>query len=685
MSITIQALGRPYSLGQLYNAVSSNPIPGFNLFGKSDAAKPDRTSVASTDIKYEEVKGVKEKTRALNVSAQLSLSILSGAVDISGMGSYLSNSSESSDSTTIVCVGQYRTFNESLDVNKLLQSQAMNAESLARMGATHVVTSITYGGNIVGSLTQKNELSSSEIKVAGKFNLEVLKTLGAQLGGGGGAELSVDSKKKLNSYNLNVQLTADFFSKGEQLPSNAAELLETFKKSSNLIGDGVPCEISLTPLAWLHSGIPSFQELADADILELTDLYDSIVLLGQNRTSLSTDALAHKGLFPTFLKTARERNSTVSRLVQQARQELRQFLEANRSQKADAKSPIDFLDEIEGRFQEARELYEKDYDEWLSKMERVRAAKKHDFPPAAISELRGILSGQVNGVVAIILIPETMQYSKLLSTYRELAEDIRNWRSSLDKSADDEDHTETKYITVFLDESLDKDLLKLDDDTKSVATALKLARDDATPVFLTFGRTRDTLSQLKWSLVNQEGWGVLVNHAEGWRYIGDVHNGLRHGSGVITYADGSVYQGGWFGGKRDGNGELFPPQARSATGALTGGEKGVYINNVRVYDGVVVKVTVYRDGSPIQFGRIALRKDDATVSQVDKIGKVFGWPLDQKYELKIESVKKTFNTIVIPVKGTVLDPEVDKSRLPTTLPLGEEGEVVITAVARGKR
>lgn len=684
MSITIQALGRPTYLGQLYNATTSALIPGFRLFNTSEI-KPIKTAVSSTDIKYEEVKTVKEKANSLNISAQLSVSILSGAIDISGMGSYLKSDSESSDSITVVAIGQYRTYNESLDINQLLQSLAMSGQQLANMGATHVITSITYGGNIVGSLTQKQDLSSSDLDVKGKFSLEVFKGMGKMFGASGSAELSVEEKKKLNSYNLNVKLVADFFSKGDEIPANAPDLLATFKKSPNLIGDGVPCEIILTPLAWLQTGIPTFRELADADILELTDLYDSILLLGQNRSALSADASTHKELFPSFLTSCRKSNLRVSHLVQQARQELRSFLEATRSVQSDVKTPIEFREEIEGRFEEEKELFDQDHDEWLSMMERVRAAKKHGFPPATISELRGIMSRQVKGAVAIILIPESVQFARLLATYRELAEDIRKWRATVDDNTKDEkeqsSENATSYVSIYADAHLDKELLKLDDETKSIAHALKTARDCSSPVFLTYGLTRNTLVELKWSVLNQEGWGVLVNHEEGWRYIGDVHKGARHGVGVITYADGSVYQGGWFEGKRDGSGEMFPPQTRSASGQLKGGSKGVYIDNVRVSDGVVVKVTVYRGGSPIQFSHVALRTGDATISHVDKIGRVLGWQLGKRYRLKMESPTNSFRTFEILVNGTRVDPSEDPDVEATPWPLDSDGEKLITAVA----
>ncbi|KAG7090682.1 hypothetical protein E1B28_009780 [Marasmius oreades] len=681
--ITIQALGRHCYLGQLYNATSTTLIPGFRLFNTSDI-KLIKTSASSTDVKYEEVKSLREKVNLLNISAQLSVSILSGAIDISGMGSYLQNDKESTESVTVVVVGRYRTYSESLDVNQLVQLQAMTNHQLANLKATHVVTSITYGGNVVASLTQSQDLSASDLDIKGKFSLEVFKGMGKLFGAGASAELSVEDRKKLNSYNLRVKLTADFFSQGDEIPVDAPALLTAFKKTPSLIGEGVACEVTLAPLAWFQTGIPTFRELADADLLQLTDLYDRIIVLEQNRSALSANASEQEDLFPSFLTSCRNSSFQVSHLVQQARQELRLFLEATRSTQSNVKSPTEFCEEVEGRFDDEIARYKKDHAEWLSMMERVRAAKKHGFPPVSINELRRTMSRQSKETVAIILIPENVLFGRLLVTYRDLAEDIRKWRATIDdKPVDDGLHSgmETVFVSVYADRLVDQELLGLDDETKLVELALKTARTESTPVFLTYGLTRNTLAQLKWNMLNQEGWGVLVNRDEGWRYIGDVHKGVRHGIGVITYADGSVYQGDWFEGKRDESGELFPPQSQSAGDQPgTRGSKGVFVDDDFVSDGVIVKVTVYRGQSPIQFSHVALRKGDATFSHIEKIGRVLGWQLGKRYRLKVEADKSVLLEVL--ANGTRVDPSEDPDVESTPWPFEDtDREIMIAAIA----
>ena len=98
--LVIQALGRPSYLGQLYDATTSTLISGFNLFHRQDASSATvQTSVASTTVDFREVRSLMDRARSLDISASLSLSILGGAIELSGIGSYLDSKFENSEST----------------------------------------------------------------------------------------------------------------------------------------------------------------------------------------------------------------------------------------------------------------------------------------------------------------------------------------------------------------------------------------------------------------------------------------------------------------------------------------------------------------------------------------------------------------------------------------------------------
>jgi hypothetical protein len=147
---------------------------------------------------------------------------------------------------------------------------------------------------------------------------------------------------------------------------------------------------------------------------------------------------------------------------------------------------------------------------------------------------------------------------------------------------------------------------------------------------------------MEWNVLNDEGWGIIINKEENWRYIGDVHLSKPHGGGVITYADQTKYAGDFVNGQRDGLGEIV-----SKDGTTT---HGVFIKNVLAPQGVLVEVTVVnRNGIPIQYGKVALNKYDSVRSHVDRIGMVMGWELRQRFRLVPEGGPK------VDVVGNMID------------------------------
>lgn len=656
--ITVQALGRACVLGQLFDATSGSLLHGFCLFKEKDIV-PTKVDVSKSTVSYKEIRSIRDRAHSLNISASLEVSILGGMFAIGGMGSYLNSNSDTSESTTVACVAQYLTFTESLDVNSLRQLQAMTSAELARVRATHVVVSITYGGNVVGSLTQKSDESTSTTDVQGRFNLDVFKGMGSPFSVGAAADLSVEEKDKMDNYSLDVNLVADFSMAGEDAPTTAADMLSIFKKSGKLVGEGVPVEITLAELSIFQDGIPTVRELAEADLLEITEVYDRILVLGNNRAWLTREADAKRELFPAFLAKCRARKLEVTRLVQKARGELRIYLEAYRTLRTDTKRPSEFRQEVEKAFVDETALWEQDLVTWRDLVQRVRAAQIHGFPLISVSKLGATLNSSEKGYTAVILIPEIIGFANLLHTYRVLADDIRAWRLSLDKCASSHNSKSTPasgktvFVSVYADNHLDAALLRLDDRTQSLANALEAARNKSKPVFLMYGPVLDNSLQLQWSVLGQEGWGILVDLSENWRYIGSVRRGKPHGFGVMTYADKTKYKGGWADGKRDGHGELL-----SVDGSVL--ESGIYTGNTLSWDGVVVTVTVYKDSIPVQHGEVTLRAGDSTRAQVEKIGKVMGWKIGQQFQLQVqfesELSPKTTN---VRVNGSMIAAEED--------------------------
>ena len=163
-------------------------------------------------------------------------------------------------------------------------------------------------------------------------------------------------------------------------------------------------------------------------------------------------------------------------------------------------------------------------------------------------------------------------------------------------------------------------------------------------VLLTYGRGRGHIGGMEWNVFNEEGWGVIINKEENWRYIGDVHLSRPHGSGIMTYANQTKYAGDFVNGQRDGSGEIVNKDGTSM--------RGIFIKNAHAPQGILVEVTVVNKNSiPIQYGKVALNKFDAVRSHVDRIGMVMGWELKHRFRLFHEGGSK------VDVVGNMIDPK----------------------------
>jgi hypothetical protein len=478
--LEIKPLGRPCYLGQLYDAKTSSLLPGFSLFKPGDI-EPRKTNINSTKLSFTEVKSLSDRASSLDVSAELSISILSGAISVAGGGSYLNNKQDTSESITVAAIAQYRTTSKSLDLNKLLAKMDIDPKILAKTRATHVVAGIVYGGNIVGTLTQKstNKVDNSEIE--GNFSIEVFKTIGQWLSAGVNATLTVEETEKLNRFNLDICLSADFTLKDDSAPIDAISMIKVVKKSAKLVGDGVPCEVSLIPLSMLADDIPGFRELAKADLIDFMDLYDRILKLENSRAWLRDTVEARSEIFPTLTGGIRGRTIKTTKLVHDARDKLRKYLHRYRSESTDIESPPHFIEKVAAGFNTAMAEYEKDKDEWRRYQDRLAAAEQHGFPILGVSAVGSKMSRVNKGMLAVILVPENAKWKSLMDLYGDLAVDIRQWRASIDKppegkEGDNLNGPETAYVSIYADPLRDTTLESLDDEAGTLKSALASAR-----------------------------------------------------------------------------------------------------------------------------------------------------------------------------------------------------------------
>ncbi|KAF8710130.1 hypothetical protein AX14_013427 [Amanita brunnescens Koide BX004] len=672
--IQIQPLGKPVYLGQLYNATTSTFI-NENLFDPAQLvlSKPEPASGVSYD--YRDIKSLESRAHSLDVSASLSVSVLCGALAVDGYGSYLDREDDSSDSHTIAVTARIRTKTERLDIPDNKKFVRLSGEQVQENGATHVVTAIEYGSNIVGTFTQKNTRKDSGRDVGGKLSIEVLKGMGRLLEVSGEAELQLEERRKLELYDCGVRLLADIQSESA-LPTNAADMLAIVVQATPAVGDGVPLNVYLTSLRRFRdrfNAVSLVQQLDTAQLTEILGFYDKYITLDRNRVHLRSQMDQHyRSYFPSFAAACRERATSVSQSLRHACRELRSYLQAYLSAKPGSAPNADFLTVARERYIDELQVYEADQTTFEDLVQRQKAADNYGFESINVMELKKLMNRTDDATIALVVIPESVHSVNLLNIYRVLADDIREWRRVEDSKRGDGDKGEiTIYRSLYADPQLDDTLKLLDDADGTLMTAITSIRHSKQTGFLTFGVALKKLGELEWNSMNRDGWGILINKEEKWRYIGNVRNGLRHGSGVITYADETRYAGSWYKGRREGIGRLIDKMGAEA--------ENVYINDCVRKDGVVVNATIFRNDIPIKFVSIALGGHDRVSDHVAKIAEVCGWKIGQRFDIILQSVDNTFKPVSVVANGPLTD-VYSSSKASTMWPLDGQNFIKVNII-----
>ncbi|KAJ6517114.1 hypothetical protein DFH09DRAFT_1430860 [Mycena vulgaris] len=648
-SLEVNALGRPCELGQLYDSRSGQFLPGLFLF-RSALIQPRVAAAKSTKSSILEVKNFSDRAATLDVSASLSLSILSGMVTVNGTASYLSASQDTAESATLAAVAQFRTCTKSFDVLELMDNASITTEKAAlELNATHVVTSITYGGNVVATLTSKSSLKEKESKVSGgKLSLGIMEGFKAIFKVGASASLDFLEREKLTSSNLEARLAADIrLGEEDEMPTDPLAMIQLVKRSHTLVGEGVPCEVRLVPLQRLGHSLPTFRELAEADLNSFRDTYDRIFVLDNNRKWLHNAAETQGAFFPTFAALVRARSVGVTNLVHAARDRLRGYMHRYRSADGTVEEPADFIESTNTVFAAATREYAEDRGTWRMLEARLSTAEEHGLPFIQVCDVARNMSrvGLHTSVIAVVLVPEEVQWAAMVDLYGDVAVDIRKWRQSVEEGAAHEGEAvnvvgKTEWMSVYLDPLCNETLLRLDDRAETVKKAVQLARHvlqfklrirgsssppasstKHEPIFLTYGRSRGHLGGFTWRIMNQDGWGVIT---DSWRYIGEIHNSKPHGTGIATYVDGTQYSGSFFLGLPEGPGKILGRDGHEL-------KSGVFYQGKLNSRAVVVEVkAVNEDDVPLQHEMVTLCLGDSLTSYVSQISRAMGWSYKQR-------------------------------------------------------
>ena len=216
----------------------------------------ESSSLGKTDYQYQVTKSTKDKLQLLDIKGELSASIMSGMIKVSGSGRYLKDTRTKVNSSSMTCKLYVQTEQDIIFLRKgdLKDKADMNVvKDLGQEGqeATHVVTGILYGAS--GLVEAKYSFSDSQEqqRIEGSLGAK-FQTLGLSIDSN--VEMKHDEKNNETYENFTFSWQCDVGDDDANLPITFEKAVEKMTTLPKLIkgddgeGRGVPIKFWLTPL-----------------------------------------------------------------------------------------------------------------------------------------------------------------------------------------------------------------------------------------------------------------------------------------------------------------------------------------------------------------------------------------------------------------------------------------------------
>ncbi|KAL7372092.1 hypothetical protein ABVT39_010071 [Epinephelus coioides] len=274
----VVALGRPFTLGMLYDARKDALIPGLKLW--DDETLQEKTvenSQQSSAFEISSSDSIDEKSSLLDVNTSLKASFLSGLVEVGGSAEYLNDKKKFKNQSRVTC--QYKTtinFKELL-MTDLMTMDTQQTDVIKKSGATHVVTGILYGANAF-FVFDSEKLEASKVKnIQGSMEAVIKKI--PSLDSEGKTEIKLTNEEKDLTKKFYCKFFGDFIL--ESNPTTFEEAVKLYAQLPQLLGEkgekAVPLKVWLMPLKNLDTEAAELsREITDGLVRKAADALENL-------------------------------------------------------------------------------------------------------------------------------------------------------------------------------------------------------------------------------------------------------------------------------------------------------------------------------------------------------------------------------------------------------------------------
>ncbi|XP_029930634.1 uncharacterized protein LOC115375359 [Myripristis murdjan] len=253
-TIEVSALGRPFSLGMLYDCRKDSLIPGVTLWDR-DALENDARERPQPNSEFEIVasESIEDKSSALNVDASLKASFLGGLVEVEGSAKYLNDSKISKNQARVTLKYKTTTKFQELSMNHLGRDNMKHQYVFDEGIATHVVTGILYGAQAFFVFDREVSEKEDHQEIEGNLKVMIKKIPRIAIEAEGSLQMSETDIS--NVQNFSCKFHGDF--NLQRNPVSFQDAIQVYQSLPKLLGangeKAVPVKVWLMPLKCLDS------------------------------------------------------------------------------------------------------------------------------------------------------------------------------------------------------------------------------------------------------------------------------------------------------------------------------------------------------------------------------------------------------------------------------------------------
>ncbi|XP_053186876.1 cytolytic toxin-alpha-like [Scomber japonicus] len=253
-TMEMAALGRPFSLGMLYDCRKDSLIPGMTLWDLNDLKNDiHERPQCYNNCEIVASESIADKSSALNVEASLKASFLGGLVEVGGSAKYLNDSKTSKNQSRVTLNYQATTKMRQLSMNHLGRRNVKHPDVFEDQIATHVVTGILYGAQAFFVFDREVSDKESHQDIQGNMKVMIKKIPCLSIEGEGSLKMNDKSIEKVEKFSCKFH--GDFLL--PKSPTTFQDAVQVYQSLPQLLGTNgekaVPMKVWLLPLVSLDS------------------------------------------------------------------------------------------------------------------------------------------------------------------------------------------------------------------------------------------------------------------------------------------------------------------------------------------------------------------------------------------------------------------------------------------------